>query len=196
MVTVGKLQWMCLANIRAIGGNEAWFRNRSARNYIGPGYFPCRPLLPNVCLAVGIDTSQLFGNNRTGGILVRVVRPDTTKPREDRLKDIAAQFRVQCAARFSDAISSYDFMRGFDVGKIREYFSNNIFDVANIYYPEPEGGFVADSNFHTCISIRFLSPIGHTSRIRLIGGDYHTLHSFSLMCGIVHWLTIHALMAM
>jgi hypothetical protein len=84
----------------------------------------------NICLAAGIDTDCMFGNNRIGGILVHVVRPDPTKPRNERMEDLMEQFKTQCTENFTDAISSYDAMRGFDMGKVREYFSANVFDIA------------------------------------------------------------------
>jgi len=84
----------------------------------------------NVCLVAGIDTDCMFGNNRIGCILVQVTRPDPTKSRNERLEELMEQFKTQCTDNFTDAISSYDALRGFDMGKIREYFSVNVFDIA------------------------------------------------------------------
>jgi hypothetical protein len=83
----------------------------------------------NICLCAGIDTDCMFGNNRIGCILVQVTRPDPMKSRNERMDDLMEQFKTQCTENFTDAISSYDALRGFDVGKIREYFSANVFDI-------------------------------------------------------------------
>jgi hypothetical protein len=83
----------------------------------------------NICLTAGIDTDCTFGNNRIGCILVQVVRPDPTKSREERLECLMEQFKTQCTENFTDAVSSYDAMRGFDTGMIRKYFSSNVFDI-------------------------------------------------------------------
>lgn len=83
----------------------------------------------------------MFGNNRIGGLMVRAERPDPTKSRNDRLDDLMDQFETQCTANVADIISSYDFMRGFDTGKIRKYFSANMFDVTFTSFR-----FMADAN--------------------------------------------------
>jgi len=90
-----------------------------------------QPIPPhlNICLTAGVDADCMFGNNRIGGILVQLTRPDPTKPRNERLDELMKQFKTQCTENFTDAISSYDAMRGFDFGKIRDYFSSNVFDI-------------------------------------------------------------------
>lgn len=83
----------------------------------------------NICLSAGIDTDCMFGNNRIGCIIVQVTRPDPMKPRNERMDDLMKQFKTQCTENFTDAISSYDMMRGFDVENIREYFSSSVIDI-------------------------------------------------------------------
>jgi hypothetical protein len=99
------------------------------------------PQYLHICLSAGIETDCMFGNNRIGGLMVRAERPDPTKSRNDRLDDLMDQFETQCTANVADIISSYDFMRGFDTGKIRKYFSANMFDVTFTSFR-----FMADAN--------------------------------------------------
>ena len=93
--------------------------NQSIAHNAVPSHF-------NVFLTVGINTNTCFGNNRIGGIIVTVKRPDPHLDRTYRREDIAIQFKTQCTKHFTDAIVSYDMLRGFDTTIMREFGCNKI----------------------------------------------------------------------
>ena len=82
-----------------------------------------------IALSAGIKTDCSFGNNRIGAILLCINRPNWELSRQERIDDIANQFKIQCTRDFIDAISSYDLLRGYDIGWLRNYLSANTVDV-------------------------------------------------------------------
>ena len=84
------------------------------------------PAYLHILITVGINTNVAFGNNRIGGIIVTVKRPDEHLHRNYRRQYIAEHFEKECTKNVSDAVTSYDLLRGFDTTLLREFGSNNI----------------------------------------------------------------------
>ena len=79
-----------------------------------------------VFITIGIDTDVSFGNNRIGGINVSVKCPHRHLERKYRREYVASQIEIQCTEHFTDALVSYDVLRGFNTGWLRKLFSDNI----------------------------------------------------------------------
>ena len=71
-----------------------------------------------IVLTVGFDTDRTFGNNRIGGIPVKISRPRQSTYNE-RIYDLMEQYKVQCINNYMCAHTSYDILRGYDTRHLR-----------------------------------------------------------------------------
>jgi hypothetical protein len=126
---------------RVINKREAPHWNRWA-NYamnVLP-VFECTDGLPwvRVCLNVGISTDSTFGNNRIGGIIVRIVRPPVHLTTfTSKTECLMRQFEEGATKHYTDGVVSYDILRSYDTSMLRTLATTNIVDIyfTSMYFP-------------------------------------------------------------
>jgi hypothetical protein len=95
----------------------------------------------HVGLTVGFDTDQTYGNNRIGMIIVRIIRPKQTTYNE-RILDLMEQYKIKSTANYTDAHTTYDILRGYDVRYLRHFGMKTIDIVFTaLYFKETFSGF-------------------------------------------------------
>jgi hypothetical protein len=106
-------------------------------------------------LTVGFDSDKMFGNNRIGMIIVIIKRPPHNSTYNEKIMNLMEQFENQTMTRSYDANTSYDIIRGYDIGFIRKskmkrvidiYFTSLFFKEENTHNVTGVGGFIGAIN--------------------------------------------------
>jgi hypothetical protein len=118
-----------------------------------------------VGLTVAFDADRTFGNNRIGTIITRITRPKQNTYNE-RIVDLMKQFKTQATANYIDAHTTYDILRGYDVGLFRKFGMKQMLDIifTALYYKEELkqaiagiGGFVGSFKDYEYLYINAIS---------------------------------------
>lgn len=139
-----------------------------------------------VGLTVGFDTDQTFGNNRIGTIFVRVIRPKQPTHNE-RICDLMEQFKTQATANYTEAHTTYDVLRGYDVSYVRRFGVKKTIDIVftSLYFKEAVtkmkrgiGGFVGAFSEYEFLYVNAVSTgpvtnLTYVSNVKQI--DYQVL---------------------
>ena len=82
-----------------------------------------------VGLTVGFDSDQTFGNNRIGMVIVVIQRPRGVSTYNEHILHLMEQVKTQAVSRSTDANTSYDIIRAYDIGFIRKYNMKRVIDI-------------------------------------------------------------------
>jgi hypothetical protein len=124
-----------------------------------------------VGLTVGFDTNTIFGNNRIGLIRVIIKRPNIGLSKNEKILNYMEQFKNQTLTNYSDAHTSYDIIRSYNMSYIRSSKMKRIIDIyfTSLYFKKgsPQstgglGGFVGKIN-HTEYAYISAMSFGPTS---------------------------------
>jgi hypothetical protein len=127
--------------------------------------------LPNVdylhvLLTVGFDTDRTFGNNRIGGIPVRIIRPKKSTYKQE-IADLMEQYKIRVTNNYTDAHTSYDLLRGYNNTYLRSSGIYKSIDImfTNIHFKKEiqrlrsgVGGFVGG---YTTNEFLYINTISH-----------------------------------
>jgi hypothetical protein len=117
-------------------------------------------------LTVGFDSDITFGNNRIGLIIVIIKRTSINLSQNEKILNYMEQFKNQTLAHYSDAHTSYDMIRSYNMSYIRSYKMKRIIDIyfTSLYFKEgtPQcsggvGGFIGKININEYMYINAIS---------------------------------------
>jgi hypothetical protein len=123
-------------------------------------------------LTVGFDTDTTFGNNRIGLIIVIIKRTPINLSQNEKILNYMEQFKNQTLSRYSDALTSYDIIRSYNMSYIRSSKMKRIIDIyfTSLFFKEgtPQssggvGGFIGKININEYMYISAMSygPTAH-----------------------------------
>jgi len=91
-----------------------------------------------VALTVGFDTDKTFGNNRIGVIIVTIMRQHVYLSYNEKILNYMEQFKTQTIANMSDAHTSYDILRSYNMSYIRSSKMQKVIDIyfTSLFYKQ------------------------------------------------------------
>jgi len=89
-------------------------------------------------LTVGFDTDKTFGNNRIGAIIVTIMRQHAYLSYNEKILNYMEQFKTQTIANMSDAHTSYDILRSYNISYIRTSKMQKVIDIyfTSLFYKQ------------------------------------------------------------
>jgi hypothetical protein len=89
-------------------------------------------------LTVGFDTDKTFGNNRIGVIIVTIKRQHAYLSYNEKILNYMEQFKTQTIANMSDAHTSYDILRSYNISYIRTSKMQKVIDIyfTSLFYKQ------------------------------------------------------------